>query len=328
MMKRMAIATLVLTLTATVAGQEPGRRGDWGGAGGNWGPRQWLDRMVEGFDHELGFDEQQWVQLDTIVAAQEARAREAFAQWQEVGSAMAVGDQTRAAELREQLLKQFNGSEGGMRDMFNEIETVLQEDQLARFQEMRQTMQQWRDHGRQMWQAVRELPDTVEMTDEQRQDFHALLRDRWQAMQEEMRQRSEQGLDGIQWDAPDFAALEDDFYGQVAELLDEKQQSLLSDYRLQFATRGQPTEQQQTDDVRNVLKAMKRVRELSGEQRDALREIEHDALNSYREVRRYKERSAALAADVKARIIAVLNPEQSEEFTRSLERLRPRRERR
>jgi hypothetical protein len=163
------------------------------------------------------------------------------------------------------------------------------------------------------------------MTDEQRQDYRALLRERWQAMQEEMRQRWEQGDGGMQWEASDFAALQNEFYGQVSNLLDKDQQKRLSDYRLQFVTEGPATERQRTEDVRSVLKAMKRVHGLSSEQRDALREIERNAQRSYQDVRRDKERSAKLAADVKTRIIEVLNPEQAEEFKRSLDRLRPRR---
>jgi len=325
MIRRMATAALLLILTATVAGQDSGQRGGWGGPGGHWGPRQWLNQMVEGFDRELGFDEQQWEQLETVVAAQEARAREAQEQWQEVGLAMATGDEARAAELRKKLQQQFDEREGGMQDLFDDIETVLHEDQLVRFREMRGLMQQWRDHGRQMWQAVRELPDAVGMTDEQREGYRGLLRERWQAMQEEMRQRWEEGEGGMQWEAPDFAALQDEFYGQVSGLLDKDQQGRLSDYRLQFVAEGQAAEPQRTEDLRSVLKAMKRVRRLSGEQRDALREIERNALNSYREMRRDKERSAKLAADVKSRIIKVLNPEQTEDFKRSLDRLRPRR---
>jgi hypothetical protein len=318
---RMTMVACALALAAAAIGQEPARPGDWGGPGGNWGPRQWLNRMIEGLDRELGFDEQQLTQLDGIVAAQEARMQAAFAQWQEVRVAMETGDEARASALREQLRQQFDERREPMADMFDEIETVLHEDQLVTFRDMRQRMRQWQAHGRQMWQAVRELPDAVGMTEEQRGAYRALLRQRWETMQQQMRQRWEQGESGMQWETPDFAALEDEFYGQVAGLLDKDQQRLLGEYRLQFVAEAQPPDAQQPDDLRKVLQAMRRVRGLSSQQRDALREIERKANRSHHEIRSDKQRSAELAAEVKAQIIKVLDKEQAEEFQLNVDRL-------
>ena len=325
MTRNIATTALVLTLAAAAVGQVPAPRGGGrGGPGGNWGPRQWLNQMLEGFDQELGFSEQQWEQFDPIVTAQVARAQVAMSRWREVGEAMAAGDQARTAELQKQMQQEFNESEGGMREMFDDIETVLNDDQLARFDEMRDVMQQWRDHGSQMWQAVSELPDAVNMTDEQREEYHALLGERWQAMQEEMRKRAEDGTADM-WEAPDFAALRDEFYGQVSALLEPEQQQLVDEYRKQFAAAGQVTDQQRTYDLREVLRAMKRVRNLSGEQRDALQQIEREAGDSYRALRRDKARQAQLAAEVRERIIKTLDSEQAEEFNRNLDRGRSRR---
>jgi ribosome recycling factor len=240
---------------------------------------------------------------------------------------MEAGDEARAAELRTQLREQFGGRGGRMQVMFDEIEGVLHEDQLETFQHMRERMRQSRDHGRQMWRTVRELPDAVGMTEEQREAYRAMLRQRWEEMREQMRQRWEQDGGGMQWETPDFAALEDDFYAQVAGLLSADQQLLLSDYRAQFASEQFPVEPQRTADARTVIQAMKRVRGLSDQQRKALREIERDAKSSFREVRRDKALSAQLAADVKTRIISVLTEEQVKQFEDSLDRLRPTRER-
>jgi CHASE3 domain sensor protein len=328
MIRRLASVVFAMTLTATAAAQAPAWGGGAGGRGGQGGPRQWLDQMLTGFDRELGFDAQQWEQLDGVVTAQVERASAAFARWQEVGAAMAAGDEDRAAALRKQLQQEFHEREGGMQEMFDEIELVLHEDQLDRFHEMRQIMQQWRDHGRQMWQAVRDVPDAVGMTDAQRDEYQALLRDRWQAMQAEMRQRWEEEGEGAMWETPDFAALRDEFYGQVGELLDQDQRALLDAYRLQVATAGQPEQQQRVEDLRQILRAMKRVRGLSNEQYDALREIEREAQRAYGDVRRDQAQSAALARDVKARILAVLNAEQAAEFQQLLtgRRVRPARD--
>lgn len=335
-LKQVSITLFALVMAASASAQQPGRPGGWGGGrggwgggggfgGGNWNPRQWFDRMLEGFDKELSFDEQQWTQLDAIVTAQEARANEAGARWREVGAAMEAGDEARAAELRTQLMREFQESEGGMRPMLDDIETVLNPEQLTRFQEMRGVMRQWQEHGRQMWQAVRELPDKVEMTEQQREGFQAMLRERWQAFQEDLRQRNERG-EGMSWEAPDFAGLQEDFYGRVGELLNDEQRKLLTDYRAQFIAIGQAAEQQPQDDVRTVLTAAKRLRDLSDEQRDAIREIERDALKSYGQVRRDKEQVAKLAEEVKAQITKLLTPQQTEDLERNLERRRPRRE--
>jgi hypothetical protein len=324
-MIRATLATLILTLASTASAQDGWQRGNWGGGGGN-SPRQWLDRMLDGFDKELRFTEQQWAQIEAIKSAQETRAQEAGARWREVGEAMQAGDEARATELRNQLMQEFRESDGGMRPMLDDIETVLNPEQLTRFQEMRTVMRQWQEHGRQMWQAARELPDKMEMTEQQRESFQAMLRERWQAFQEEMRQRNDSG-EGMSWEAPDFAALQDDFYASVGELLSDEQRKRLTDYRAQFTAVIQAAEQPPQDDVRTVLTAAKRVRDLSNEQRDALRDIERDALKSYGQVRKDKEQVAALAEEVKARIVKLLNPEQSGDFEQRLDRLRPRRER-
>ena len=324
-MRNIATTVIVLTLAAVAAGQDPvPRGGGWGGPGGNWGPRQWINQMLEGFDKELSFSAQQWEQFDPIVTAQVTRAQEAQSRWREVGEAMAAGEEARTAELQKQLQQEFNESEGGMRDLFDDIEAVLDEEQLNRFGEMRNVMQQWRDHGSQMWQAVRELPDAVKMTDEQREDYHALLGQRWQEMQEEMRQRAEDGIASM-WDAPDFAALRDDFYGQVSALLDPEQQQLVDEYRKQFTKAEEVSGKERTYDVREVLRAMKRVRNLSSEQRETLRQIEQEAGDSYHALRHDKAQQAQLAAAVRAEIIKVLDAEQAEEFNRYLDRGRSRR---
>lgn len=325
MTRNIATTAIVLSLAAAAAGQDPAPRGGgWGGPGGGWGPRHWINRMLEGFDRELGFSDRQWERLAPIVTAQVTRAQEAQSRWREIGEAMEAGDEARTAELQKQLQQEFNESEGGMRDLFDDIETVLDDDQLARFGEMRDVMQQWRDHGNQMWQAVQELPDATNMTDEQREDFQALLGQRWQAMQEEMRRRAEDGTANM-WEAPDFAKLQDEFYGQVSALLDPDQRQLVDEYRKQFASAEQVSDKQRTHDLREVLRAMKRVRNLSNEQRDTLQQIEREAGESYRVLRRDKELLAQLAAKVRERIIKTLDSEQAEEFNRNLDRGRSRR---
>jgi hypothetical protein len=325
MTRWVAIAMLALGFVGTAAAQMPGGRGGWGGPGGG-GPRQWINQMLEGFDGELSFSEQQWAQMDPIIDAQVERAQAAFARWGEVGQAMADGDQQRAQELRRQLMQEFQASEGGMRELFNDLETVLDDQQLGRFHEMRQLMQDWRDHGRQMWQAVRELPDAVGMTEEQRQEYRAVLRDRWEEMQAEMRMRWEEGAS--MWERPDFEARRNEFFEVVGGLLGPEQLGLLAEYRQQLAVQASTEDDKEPKDVREIIRAMKRVRDLTSTQREALQEIEREAQRAFGQVRRDKEQLARLSKETKARIIKVLKPEQVKQFEQALEKPRSRLERR
>jgi hypothetical protein len=161
------------------------------------------------------------------------------------------------------------------------------------------------------------------MTEEQRAAYHTLLDERRREFFEQMRQRFDEGGE---FEPPDFAALEDQFYSDVAGMLDEGQQMLLSEYRGQFGE-PQPTptvEVKPVYDLRKVLQAMKRVRGLTSEQREALREIEREAKVSYRAVRRDKDQAAKIAAEVKTKIVKVLDAKQAEAFNQTVERLHAR----
>ena len=85
-----------------------------------------------------------------------------------------------------------------------------------------------------------------------------------------------------------------------------------------YATEGEP---QETMDVRNVLRAAKRV-QLDDEQRDLLRDLERSAIGAYRKINRKDEAAMAdLAAKVRDDVLEILEEDQAEEFNAQLSRL-------
>jgi hypothetical protein len=336
-MRKGIVATVALGMLAvTVLGQDAERRrGDRERRGDRRGRGPSINQMVDRMAEELKFDEEQMAQIEEIVAAAEQRQQDQRAQWREVRTAMEEGDEERAAELREQLRREGGGRGAAMQTVFNEIEMLLHEDQFEAFDQMRERMSQRRGRGgRDMTRRmVRELPDAVQMTEEQREEFQALLEERRAMMRERMQERrqrddgvdAERGERGERRGPPDFAAMSDELFEQVAEILNEDQLELLAEYRARVESERRGRGSRESDDLQTVLSAARRIRGLDSDQKDAVREIERDAMRLSRELRREDtEGRALLAAEVKAKIARLLDEEQAEEFERNLERLKSR----
>ena len=335
-MRKMLLSALTLTIvTAAAPAQEvDGQRNEDRGPGGRGrGPS--VIRIIERLDRRIGFDEAQTAQIDQIVAAHEERMQELRAQWQEVRAAREAGDETRAAELREQLRRQRGGPGEIIRTVFGEIEPLLHEDQLEAFQEFRENFARRREHGEigRMRQMIRELPDAVNMTEDQRREFQEFLTDRRQAMRARMRERWRQGGGGGfgesgRWGPPDFAAMREEIFARVAEILDEDQLESLTVYWGPTESAVRAGEREGSEDFRVVLLAAKRVRDLNNAQKQAWRQIMLDAMRSFRRLRRAdKEGKAELDAEVKGRILALLDETQKEAFERNIEHLEKRQKR-
>lgn len=339
-MRKGIVATVALGMLAVAAlGQDADRRrGDGERRGGRRARGPSISQMVERMAEELKFDDEQRAQIEEIVAAAEQREQEQRAQWQEVRTAMEEGDEERAAELREQLQRQGNERGAAMQTVFNEIELLLHEDQFEAFDEMRERMSQRRNRGG--WDTtrrmMRELPDAVQMTEEQREAFQELLEERRAMMRERMQERRQrdEGADaagderGERRGRPDFGAMSEEFFEQVAEILNEDQLELLAEYRTRIETETRERGAPESDDLQTVLSAARRVRGLDSDQKDAVREIERDAMRMSRELRRTDaEGRALLAAEVKTKLTKLLDEEQVEEFERNLERLKSRADR-
>ena len=334
--KRMVLPpVMVMFATVAVFGQEFEGRPDEarGPRGRGRGPS--VRRIIERLDQRIEFDEAQIAQIDELVAAHEERMQELRAQWQEVRAAMEAGDEARAAELREKLRRQRGGPGEIIRTVFDEIEPLLHESQLEAFQEFRGNFARRRDHGEigRMRQMIRELPDAVNMTEDQRREFQEFLTDRRQAMRAQMRERWPQGGGGGfgergRWGPPDFAAMREEIFAGVAEILNEDQLELLTVYWGPTESGLHPGEEAGPEDFRVVLLAAKRVRDLNDAQKQAWRQIMLDAMRSFRRLRRTdKEGKAELDAEVKGRILELLDQTQKEAFERNMERLEKRQKR-
>jgi len=328
MRKGMVAFLVVLGLVATALAQDTQRPGDRGRRGRGRDRGQSMSRMVDRLSRTLNLDEEQLAKVREITAAHEQDQQDAAAQWQEVRQAMEAGDEEKANELRAKLMEQRGAA---MEALFDEIQPVLHEDQLAAFQQMRERLSQRRGPGGpgDMFRIMRELPDVVNMTDEQRQEYQVLLRERRAGMRERMMERRQEQTGegpagGPPGEMPDPAALLNGFFDDVAEILNEDQVKLLIDYRAKVEAERAAASSRRGDDVRTLLTAAKAIRDLSGEQKDAVRDIEREATQSSRELRRDREGQALLAAQVKENILKLLNEPQAEEFQKNLDRLQSR----
>lgn len=329
-----AFAMLSAVAVAQQTDQPQRGRGGRGGQGGPGGPGGFggpgrgmsLTGMIDRLDEQLVFDDDQRVKIDAIVAKYEQDNTSGRELWEEMRKARESGDDARVEELREQMRNQRGQFGEQMQKMMDEIEPILYEDQRVKFQEFRQRFQQMRDNmrnGTDWRQVMRDLPDAVEMTDEQRAAYQELLQQRREAMRERFQQGRQQG-GPPQGERPDPNAMMDDFFTQVAELLTEDQVALLNDYRAKIGSQQGESRGggQEASDVRTVISAVRRVRGLTSDQQDAIREIERDASQQARTLRRAdKDAQTQLATDTKAKIVKVLTAEQAEQYEQALARL-------
>lgn len=362
-MRRFVIAALLIAPLAAVAIAQDGgdRRGDRDDRGrrGRRGPS--FARLIERMNEQLQFDEQQRLQVDEIAAAFEERQSEQRDLWREMREARESGDDARVESLREQM-REAGRQRGEMMDQFfAEIEPVLRADQLDAFEDMRDSFSRQRGPRFDMRRMIEELPDAVEMTPEQREAFQELLQSRREAMRERMQNRRADDTGDAESDDEetdgqdrrrgrrgpgfDFAAMQDEFFAEVGELLNEDQQVLLTQYRERIEAeraqqRDRGRDRDRGDAFQTLFSASRRLQDLSSEQRSALRELEREAMRTYRELRGENdpEALAVFTQETKAEIVRLLEAEQVQEFETTLERLqsrdrgdrrdRPRRDRR
>ena len=330
MRRAFAPVVVLLTLTATAVAQDFERQRDEGRGRGRRGRGPSISRIVERLSEKIDFDEEQSARIDEIVAAHEERMQEVRARRQEMRAAMEAGDEERVAELREQLRQQRGERGRVLRTVLDEIEPLLHEDQVKAFQQFREDFAQRRGPGGRgrMGEMIRGLPDAVNMTEDQRKKFEELLAGRRERMRERMRERRRQGEAGgfeaaERRGPPDFAAMQDELFKEVAEILNEDQLELLAEYWVPIGSEAGAREGQRTDDFRVVLSAAKRLRDLSSDQKQAFQEITRQAMRSFRDLRRTDEKGkAALDAEVKSKVLRQLDEQQREKFERDLERLK------
>jgi Spy/CpxP family protein refolding chaperone len=181
-------------------------------------------------------------------------------------------------------------------------ELNLDEQQTAQFEqlmaEMREQMRAGRENNEQIRELVQQLREAREAGDE--------------AKAEQLRAQLAElggGRRGM-----------DTFYDKLNEILRPDQQQALA----RFRERG-PGGDQQGGDVRTMVRAARNL-ELTAEQREALRSIEEEIQQATREAReagrgdreQARQAEAQLAEEIKKKIMAMLTPEQQQEFEQQL----------
>lgn len=338
-MKKFAcVAAALLVLSATALGQDEGRqRGDREGARGPRGDRgPSLRQMVERMNETLKFDDQQMEQIDKLLAAQSEQSPDRRAQFEEMRKAMDEGDEDRAAELREQFRAQREDRGARMQEFLDKVEPILHEDQLEAFGQFKERATQ-REQDRQrrgdQMRMYRELPDVLELTDEQREQYRALMDERRSMMRERMQEgRNSDQEPGEQGEAgearperqrPDFEAMQAGFFEDLEEILTDDQKVALADYRAEMDADSRGGRgRENAEELRALVQATRRIPDLTSEQKDSIREITSAAMRESRQLKsKDKEEKAQLTAATKAEIVKLLDEEQVKAFEQNIERM-------
>jgi Spy/CpxP family protein refolding chaperone len=339
-MNRILLTSLIMgALTAIALAQtdDQGRgpdqaRGPEPGPG-RWGmPRGMYSRLAD----ELELDDAQRARFDELMAARREEMREMGERWRQVREAMRDGNEELAAQLRSEL-PEWRGPGSGMSEVFDELEPILRDDQLARLWEMQDRMQRGRDEIARYRTVVSELPDELDLDEAQRAEFDRILASQREQMRErftemrplfdELREARRAGdeervaelREEMEAARPSTDSVLTSFLDQLEGTLNPTQLELLAAYRQRMESPGEG-KQAGPQDVRTVLRAVKRLK-LSGEQKDEIRKIEREAIGAYRKIgRRNHEEQAQLAGEVKKEIIGVLDADQVEQFDQYLQR--------
>lgn len=324
----------------------PDRRAGREGPGGPGGPGgMGLGPMAQRLAGELGLSQVQQEQYDAIVAKYQAQAeqsqgdreqmRELARQYRE---ARQSGDEARAEQLRSQMEADRAGRNQTMDAFVAEVKTILDETQIKKLEAAQERFRQGAEANQRAAEAralQRRLPDELDMTDEQRAQYDALLaeqrkqsesqRGQWaeiRPLMEELREARAAGdeeraaqiqaqIDQKRPGPPDMDA----FYGKVELFLTADQKAKLTELR--SASAG--ARRNAAADVRSVLRAAKQVSSLTDQQQEQLKTIMREAQAGERSAADAKARTE-LAQSVKKQITGILDAKQADEFEQLLQR--------
>ena len=319
-----------------------GDRGGWdrGGRGG-WDRGARTDRFLDQLRDEVGFDDAQLASAREILTANQGDTEDGRARWEEMREAMQNGDRELAGELREHMMAQRGEREAAMETALDEIGATLTDDQASDFTTFREGMNRRRDEGRrrgEMYRAVYTLPETLNMSDDQRDEFRGIIAERRESMRQRWQDRAaaEESAesDGQPRDRsrgrPEMGFFDEEFFTAVDELLDDGQREQFAQIRAEFEGGARsPGADRRRDarrepDLRTMLEASRRVPDLTSDQRGELKQISGEAMRAFRELRgdSDKEGMALLTSQTKAEIEKVLTDEQAEVFNARLSRER------
>lgn len=334
------------------------RRGQRGGM-----RQMQVGQVAERVAGALELDDEQRVLYDAILKKHEEGAqsgeemREIF---REIRAAREDGDQERVQELVAQIREQREAANERINAFFDEVQTILTDEQAEQLGGIRERMQQrgGRQGGRERRgerrggdtrQMIGELRDELKLDPDQQDRFDELV---------EGLGGGRQGRRGGREGRRGTGAGREEIGEQIREAReagdDERVQELREQMRAQRQGRGRGgrfdgffkelesilrenqkrilaeyRERMQRgggggnrDDPRNILRAAKRLK-LSDKQQDELKAIEREVTEASRVLRgrdRNREGRSELAAKLKTEIRAMLDGEQKEQFDRNLER--------
>ena len=356
------LTMLFLTLPAIAQDEQPTERTqgplgrEWRGPREGRGPEFMLDRLSSRMIQSLELDEQQQVELNQIVAAFRQQVEENMPspeEHQQLREEMRVaresGDDAGMDELRGRLRELRSGMHGMMDGFFTEVETILDANQVERLGHMRARFAEGQQRGerrRNMRRLIDQIPEQLELTDEQQSRYEELVgelntqnearRQHWEEMRplfEEMREARESGDD--ERVAEIRSQLEETrnadgnsyetFFGELEKILNDDQKAQLAGLR---ERPGRRRDQGRTQNVRTILQAVKRIN-LDSTQRESLRPIIDNATRESKQLnRRDRQAQAELAERVKQDIVRLLTAEQAKQFEQLIQGERPQRNRR
>ncbi len=361
-MVRNLLTGLVICLLACPVVAQEGENGNQGPPRGRWRERgergdrgRWIERMVGRTADDLELDQAQQEQLDKLMQAHRERMKTYRGLRRQLREAAENDDEQRVEELRAQL-EEMADPRDSIRQVFDEIEPTLSDDQYDRLTEMRdewdqrrQRMEREREQRRQYREMIEKMPEELKLDDSQREEFERLVeqrRDRMRARFQEMRplwremqsareagddarvEELQQQMAGMR---PDREQATEQLLKEIREkILKEDQVPLLEEYQQQLLGGGEAAAESGTPaklrelDAREILHVARRVH-MDREQRHQLRLLARDAVKKQHEIRRGdKEGQAKLAESVQKQIVTMLNDEQKQRFNKELETARMR----
>lgn len=333
--------SLALTAFAQDPGDQPSGRGP-GGPGGPGGRGAWVNQMFDRVTFELSLDEQQQATLASLREQMREQMRERMQgmreRWQEIRSLQEAGDEEKARQLREELRSRGSPWDA-MDEVFDQLEPSLRPEQVGRLDDLRDRVQTQREGWERSETLVRDLPNTLQLDDGQKEQFRGLVRERMRGGWEERRSQMEALNEEIAaaraaGDSEKLAALYaqqdelrpnpdrnlQEFFTQLEPLLNDQQKQQLAQVREEsFGAAAADAPAGGGPDLKTLLRAARRAR-LTPEQRSELRSIEREANRAWRGARSDEAARAQVVQQVKAQVEQLLTAEQKPVFEQQLER--------
>lgn len=302
----------------------------------------WIERIAARIADELELDDQQREQLNQIMARQREQMRSLRGQRPSPPPGSPPQDGEPVAPPPPPLDRpgtpEMRGGFGGPNpfdQVFEELKPILREDQLERLGPIQERFSRMRGPGGPggpdrdpMGRMLRDLPERLNLNDEQKAHFDELLdefraqqRERFESMRpiiEELRQAQEDGNDArveelraaLDESRPDPGAGIDELLTKLEDALDAQQKAALADYRTELRERAPGQRDAGASDLRSLLSAVRRL-DLEAEQREAVRKIERDTMAAARKLARDdREGRALLLATARKALAEVLSEEQ------------------